>query len=86
MNLIGAMPHLRREMCVGIQQISWSRSVEHRGSTELCWCGSDCADITAEQVRACCMHVRPADARLIRTLKRKTEASLPPFSDFSIWS
>jgi hypothetical protein len=82
MNLIAAQPLLRRETNAEIPQIFGSRFVKHRGSTELCWDGSDCADAAVEQACSCCMLVRPADARLTRTLKRKTEASLPPFSDF----
>jgi hypothetical protein len=34
MNLIGAQPHIRREMYAGIPQMFGSRSAEHRGSTE----------------------------------------------------
>jgi hypothetical protein len=63
MNLIGPKPHFRRELCLGIPQMFGSRSAEHRGSTELCWGGSDCAYAAAEPACSSGMHVRSADAR-----------------------
>jgi hypothetical protein len=59
MNLIAAQPLLRRETNAEIPQIFGSRFVKHRGSTELCWGGSDCADAAVEQACSCCMLVRP---------------------------
>jgi hypothetical protein len=84
MNLIGAPPHRRRKMCVGIPLDVLLALRETPWFYGAVLGGSDCADAAAEQACSCCMHVRPADAGLTRTLKRKTEASLPPFSDFSI--